>query len=141
MKHLALFLMTLAFVLTSCSSQQNVSYIEGHNFYANPDMPTSHLLKITSRTDFEKNFGYAPVMGKNGEPTPIDFSKQFVIAKALPETDYATTITPVSLKKTKAGTLQFRYDVKRESQPRTYTIRPFLLIIVSNAYQSLPLEE
>ena len=35
----------------------------------------------------------ATTKGKDGKPTAIDFTKQFVLAIVLPETDFATEIT------------------------------------------------
>ena len=50
--------------------------------------------KITTEENFNKLFGMATTMGKDGKPTSIDFSKQFVLVIVLPVTDIATEINP-----------------------------------------------
>ncbi|MGE5365153.1 MAG: hypothetical protein ACM3SM_13570, partial [Bacteroidota bacterium] len=52
-----------------------------------------------------------------------------VIAVILPETDYTTTIEPVSLQKNGNGEITFTYK-SIVGQKQTYTIRPNIAIIV-----------
>jgi hypothetical protein len=89
--------------------------------------------KITTQADFENIFGMATTMGVNGKPTPIDFSKEYVIAIIGAITDNATTININNVNKI-ANIITVTYtETKGEKQ--SYTIRPFQLIIVNNQYQ------
>ena len=38
-------------------------------------------VELTTQEDFNRYFGEAAYMGKDGEPTKIDFNEDFVIAK------------------------------------------------------------
>ncbi|MCX6316940.1 MAG: hypothetical protein NTW29_06600 [Bacteroidetes bacterium] len=88
---------------------------------------------IYSQAEFDAIFGAATVKGKNGAPTAIDFSKQYVIAVIPPATDKAPTLKAVSL--TKSGdiiTLKYSY---KEGAKLTYTSQPYLLLVVDAKYK------
>lgn len=72
-------------------------------------------------------------MGKNGKPTVVDFTNQFAIAVVLPKTDTATSIQPVSLKKGKDNSMVFEYKVSL-GNTQSYTIRPFLLLVIDKKF-------
>jgi len=110
-----------------------VPYTEAKNYFVNntvKEVPS----KITTKENFEKYFGMAAFMGKNGEPTAIDFDKQFVIAVVAPETDKATTLTAKSLKSTD-GQLVFSC-LQEVGEQQSFTIRPLLLIVVDKQYDA-----
>lgn len=86
------------------------------------------------KASFEKVFGMASFMGKNGLPTPIDFEKSFVIAVAEPETDHSTELMPVSLSKGDNG-LVFTYEAQI-GEKMTYRMRPSMAIIVDKTLQA-----
>ena len=88
--------------------------------------------KITSEEMFNKLFGMATTMGKDGKPTEIDFSKQFVLAIILPVTDVATEINPVKVEE-KGDSLLYTYAVKT-GEKQTYSIQPFSIIILDKKY-------
>ena len=111
-----------------------IPYIVAKNYFVRNDVTTVENPKIETQAAFEQVFGMAPVMSKDGQPTEIDFSKQFVIAVVLPETDLSTVIKPISLKKNGKNKLVFTYHVGR-GQKQTYTIRPCLAIVVDKAYK------
>lgn len=75
----------------SCATNQDsmVQYTLAKNYFFSSGnkitVPT--LFKISNENEFYQYFGEAAVKGKDGEPTPIDFKCQFVLAKVLPETD------------------------------------------------------
>lgn len=131
----------LLLLFSSCGVQKASSGVEsvpfeiaGRYFKKN----VSELLKsplIRDGETFEKHFGAAAVMGKGGLPTEIDFSKEFVIAVVLPETDVATTLTPVDLKKNAKGELVLEYGVGR-GKKQSYTTVPCLLLVVENKWLS-----
>jgi hypothetical protein len=80
-------------------------------------------------------------MGKNGEPTPIDFSRQMVIAKVLPVTDIHTEINPLGLKKTGAKELTLSYQIVREGGKMSWSMQPFFLLVVDKKYQNYIIKE
>lgn len=118
---------------TSAGFSGNVPFKEARNYFFNNDasVPASPL--ITTRQEFDKLFGMAAVMGKDGMPTDIDFSKQNVIAVVLPETSLYTTIKPLCLSE-KDGELRFFYKVINGEDMKTYTIRPIYLLIIDKKY-------
>ena len=65
------------------------------NYFFKNDQVIPEYPKIVSEEEFTKLFGMATTMGEDGKPTAIDFTKQFVLAIVLPETDFATEINPV----------------------------------------------
>jgi hypothetical protein len=89
--------------------------------------------KVTTQKQFDAAFGMATVMGKNGQPTPVDFKRQFVIAVVKPETPYSTDLKPLTLTRTDGG-LTFRYRCLTGTERRSYTIRPMMMIIVDRSY-------
>lgn len=89
---------------------------------------------LKDKASFEKVFGTAAFMGKNGVPTPIDFEKSFVIAVAKPETDLSTVLEPVSLVKNDQG-LVFTYEAQI-GEKMTYRIRPSMAIIVDKTLEA-----
>ncbi len=90
--------------------------------------------KITSEELFKQLFGMATVMGENGKPTEIDFSKQFVLAVVLPVTDINTEITPVKVEE-KGDTLFYHYDVKT-GEKQSFSIQPLSIIILDKKYEN-----
>ncbi|WP_308376607.1 hypothetical protein [Prevotella corporis] len=115
-----------------------VDYELAHNYFViNPRLPST--LKITSQSEFDHYFGLAAVMGKNGEPTPIDFTRQFVITKVLPESNRAVGLTPVNLNRSD-GQLVLSYRVERGKQ-RQWVSQPFFIIIVDKKYQKYNVTE
>ena len=85
--------------------------------------------KITTKEEFDKTFGMATVMGKNGQPTIIDFDKQFVIAVTYPETYNEVRMSPISLQREANGDLTFIYEALKVRDLK-YTTEPCLIIIV-----------
>ncbi len=84
--------------------------------------------KITNKNEFDKYFGKATVMGKNGQSTKIDFNKEFVIAVATKAVEREIKLEPVSLIK-EDNQLLFEYTIT-EGQETSHTSHPFLLLIV-----------
>ena len=73
-------------------------------------------------------FGAAAVMGRNGQPTSIDFRHQFVIAVILPETSRQTQIETVMVNRV-GDRLYYSYII-REGHMTSYTTRPFAAVVV-----------
>ncbi len=120
--------MVLAF---SCTSSEDVPYevVKNYFFRNDAEIPASPL--ITTHEQFDSLFCAAAFMGKDGQPTHIDFGRQSVIAVVLPETDIETTLRPLSLTRS-GGTLTFTYG-KEENDKMSYTIRPVLLVATDKA--------
>ena len=105
---------------------KNYFFKNGQDIPANP--------KITTAVEFDKLFGMAAVMGKDGQPTEIDFTKKFVLAIVLPVTDIATEITPVKVEE-KGDTLFYTYDVKT-GEKQSFSIQPMSIIILDKQYEN-----
>ena len=133
-----------ALIIAACGNQQAVVPAEGDKastevafevaknyfFKNNQEIPASP--KITTAEEFSKLFGMATTMGKDGKPTPIDFTKQFVLAIVLPVTNLATEITPARLDE-KGDTLFYFYDAK-VGEAQSYSTQPISLIILDKKY-------
>ncbi|MBR5725909.1 MAG: hypothetical protein IKX56_04145 [Muribaculaceae bacterium] len=126
---MAIALMTM----TSCSvNLQGVTanYTRMNNYYVNNNFPDgTHKLVIHNQQDFENVFGQAAVMGRNGQPTRIDFSRQFVVAMIMPVTNRQTTIETALLRRL-GDRLYFSYIID-EGHKTSYTLRPFTAVVVS----------
>lgn len=86
--------------------------------------------KIKTKAEFNNVFGMATIMG--GQPTPIDFSTQYVLSVIGELTNKNIQIVPLSLKQ-KGGTIIFNYKVV-VGEEQSATIQPLLLIIVNKKY-------
>ena len=101
-----LFAFAAMIVLAACGNKQAVAPAEGDeasnevafevakNYFFKNDQEIPASPKITTSEEFGKLFGMATTMGKDGKPTEIDFTKQFVLAIVLPVTNLATEIIP-----------------------------------------------
>ena len=114
------------------SSEVPFTVAEHYFFNKGQDIPVNP--KITSEELFKQLFGMATVMGENGKPTEIDFSKQFVLAVVLPVTDINTEITPVKVEE-KGDTLFYHYDVKT-GEKQSFSIQPLSIIILDKKYEN-----
>lgn len=130
-----------AVAMTSCAvSNETVNYKEVKNYFYRNDAPKGEqLLKLTTQVEFDRYFGAAAFMGKNGQPTLIDFKKDFVIAKILPETNRSTEIKDIKLAKSSNGHLTFSYSTT-DKEPQSFSIRPTVQITVSREYVNAKLE-
>lgn len=114
------------------SSEVPFTVAEHYFFNKGQDIPVNP--KITSDELFKQLFGMATVMGENGKPTEIDFSKQFVLAVVLPVTDINTEINPVKVEE-KGDTLFYHYDVKT-GEKQSFSIQPLSIIILDKKYEN-----
>ena len=135
MKKIILMAMT-ALLIISCSSKKSIDFTEAENYFVNNNVTGEAPAAITSQDDFNKYFGMAATMSPDGNPTAIDFSKQFVITKVLPVTSKETEIEPVSVTKN-GNQLVVEYTVK-EGEEMSYSICPFFAIILAKEYAELP---
>ena len=73
-------------------------------------------------------------MGKDGQPTSIDFDQEFVIAVVNPVTDRLTELTPESLRE-ENGELVFTYH-ETIGERQSWTMQPVLLVKVDRKYKT-----
>ena len=139
-----LFVFAAMIALAACGNKQVVAPAEGDGasnevafevaknyFFKNgQEIPSSP--KITTAEEFGKLFGMATTMGEDGKPTPIDFTKQFVLAIVLPVTNLGTEITPDRLEE-KGDTLFYFYDAK-VGEAQSYSTQPISLVILDKKY-------
>lgn len=132
MKRLAVF--ALAFVaLLSCQRVEEVPFVELHHYFFNHGLELPADPKIDSAEEFAELFGMAAVMGTDGQPTSVDFEKEFVIAVVCPVTDLLTELAPESLRKAD-GKLVFTYSEKI-GEKQTWSMQPVLLVKVDRQYE------
>lgn len=131
-KALFLSLTAVTLLLSSCAvnlSGVTANYNRMYNYYVNNYFNNgTHKLVIHNQQDFDAVFGAGAVMGHNGQPTKINFSRQFVIAVILPETNRQTTIETAMLKRV-GDRLYFSYIIE-EGHATSYTMRPFTAVVV-----------
>ena len=139
-----LFTLTMLLTMTACTSNltesdtnnketDEVAFKVAKNYFLKNDQQIPESPKITTEEDFNKLFGMATVMGEDGKPTSIDFTKQFVLAIVLPVTDMATEINPVKVE-AKRDSLFYTYEVKI-GEKQTYSIQPVSIIILDKQYE------
>lgn len=119
---------------TSKNTDKTIPYEVAERYFIRNDVNGLPPTTITSAKEYEKYFGMAAVMGTNGNPTEIDFSKNFVICIALDPTDIDTNLSVISLTNTNFDQLDLRYEIKR-GEKMSYTTQPLMLLIVDNKYE------
>ena len=135
---------TMSLVMAACTNKpvttvenieesSEVAFEIAKNYFFKNDQQIPSSPKITTEEEFNKLFGMATVMGKDGKPTAIDFTKQFALAIVLPVTDTATEITPVKVE-AKSDSLFYTYEVKT-GEKQTYSIQPVSIIILDKQYE------
>jgi hypothetical protein len=134
-----LFITALAALVfgTACVQKPaDIPFTVAQNYFIKNTVNTTTplTLKITSQAAFDSVFGMATVMGPNGHPTPVDFTRQFVLAITGKATNTTTRLSPISLKKV-ANHLEFTYHVS-SGQPASFTMVPSLVILADNKYSS-----
>lgn len=143
MKLKLLFLIGIAAVcgvfLSGCSASKgnadnSVPYQFAEHYFVNNNVEGMPHTTITSAAEFEKYFGMAAIMGKNGTPTEIDFSKSFVICLTVAPTDTQTSLSVVYLTKSDENQLVLSYKITR-GEKMSYTYRPLLLLVVDKKYE------
>lgn len=113
----------------------DVPFAIAQNYFVLNDAPKPASPKITTKAEFDRIFGNATLMGEQGQPTPIDFEQQFVIAIVLDRSDFATTIEPMDLSKHAANELHIRYAVV-VGERQEYITQPALILVVDKKYEA-----
>lgn len=132
------FICISAMFAVSCKpavADNAVPYELAKNYFISNTLENSEpLVAIGDEQTFNEYFGMATIMGKDGQPTPIDFNKDFVICISVPTTDVASTISVESLVQNPYSTLALNYRVTR-GEKQSYSTHPFELLIVSKRYE------
>ena len=140
-----LFAFTMLLAITACTNKpvtavenneesSEVAFEIAKNYFFKNDQVIPEYPKITTEEEFNKLFGMATTMGKDGKPTAIDFTKQFVLAIVLPVTDITTEINPVKVEE-KGDSLLYTYDVK-SGEKQSFRIQPVSIIVLDKKYEN-----
>ena len=138
MKHLTITL-ALGTLLLLCSNCRQIEILDDiatpvpfmtlENYFVRNDVDCSkeQRLILYNKQDFESFFGMAATMG--GQPTEINWDKQYVVALVLPVTNLTTSIHPVAVKAGDSQYLVFSYDVKK-GEKMSYRMVPFAAVAI-----------
>lgn len=132
MKNIIIILISTLLV-SSCTvntPQKNISYKPAKKYFVKNTYDNKDLSEkiITSQDEFDQVFGAASTMGINGKPTPIDFSKENVLALIYPKTSLEVKIIPISLQENKQN-IVYSYKVTEGAQRSFMTIPNAIIII------------
>lgn len=127
-----LFVAAATMMMMGCSSTQDIAFQTVNNYFYRNDA-TQRPQKIESQEQFDSLFGAAAFMGKDGQPTKVDFNREFVIAIVRDTTSYEDLLTPVSLKLV-GDSLVFTYQEQLGKERRSFQIQPILLVKTAKKY-------
>lgn len=131
---IAVLMLFVAVAAADASDNKAVRYTVLHNYFHNNDAPIPSSPLITTQKEFDTQFGMATVMGKDGQPTKVNFNKQAVLAIVLPVTDNATDIDSVSVTETGEKELTLAYTI-HVGVRRSFSIQPIELLAISGKYK------
>jgi hypothetical protein len=112
-----------------------LNYAVAKNYFVKNTVKQLHAQKIETQNQFNELVGTATSMGSEGKPTPIDFSKEDVVAIVFPPTNSITSVAVVSVKKDNAGNLIIAYKTVI-GQKQSYTSKPSLVVIIDKTESS-----
>lgn len=138
MKKLYFFLFgatLLTVFLNACYTinKTNLTYYIARHYYCIEDNASLRTPLITSQQTFDRLFQGAPVKGYNGEPTAIDFKREFVIAVTMPPSDKDIRIIPECIE-ADSKTLYLKYHTISMLREVPMSTRPLLLLVVNRKY-------
>ncbi len=110
---------------------KSVAYEEAKRYFVRNDVETFGTFVIKDQAAFDAMFGAAAVMGKDGIPTKIDFSRQAVLAVTGAPVKENVEFQPVSVTD-KDGKLTVAYRRKSNGE-LTYSITPCMLLVVKKS--------
>lgn len=117
--------------LTQTTDQ--IPFSEAKRYFVNNTYKEIGVNKITTQEEFNAIFSPAPVMGKDGEPTAIDFSNSYVLTIIEAESNKTPEIIVNALKQEGNGIL-LDYSIV-EKEETTFTVKPALILIIDNKFQ------
>lgn len=132
---MSLLLMLVAVIPAVAASVKPVKFTEVKRYFHNNDAPLPKNVLITTQADFDSQFSPAAAMGKDGQPTALDFKRQAVIAIVLPETNKAAEIKDVKLVSTAKNQLQLSYTAEYGAR-QNYSVQPIYLMAIDGKYRT-----
>ncbi len=135
MKKIVSLLAALA-ALVACTNSGDIPFTEVQRYFFSGGDKSGGEFVYYSDDAFGAAFRPAAVMGKDGMPTEVDFSKEFVIAAVLPVTDIYTEVSAQSLE-TDGKELVFTY-IEKSGEKQGWSMQPALIIKASKEYAKLP---
>lgn len=122
------------------AQSSNVYYDQLYNYFVRNDVDTKKLQKliIYDQATFDRYFGSAAVMGAGGQPTPVNFNTQYVLAVVLPATDRATTVSVQDVLQT-GNSVIFNYRVDKGDKTG-YSMVPFAAVALSKPASAQSME-
>ncbi|MDO4160143.1 MAG: hypothetical protein Q4D41_06780 [Prevotellaceae bacterium] len=115
------------------NGSEEIPYKVAEGYFLRNDIKQTVIKKIDNREEFDSLFGMATVMGENGKPTPIDFSREYVIAVSMPETYHEAMLYTTGLARNDKDMIVFSYKYTI-GEKRSYSITPCIIVVVSNEY-------
>lgn len=140
MKKISLYFL-LIFSIISCNSvkrgdsvlNQEVPYREAKGYFVKNNInATIDNPKFENQQEFDQVFGMATTMGEKGKPTPIDFSKEFVVAQIEDPSTQKIDLKPTSIRKN-ANILEIKYK-KIPGENQSYTSQSLILLVIDKRY-------
>ena len=115
-------------------AQTDVPFTVAHHYYYKSYTEAPANPMVTTRAEFDKRYGEAAVMGKNGQPTDIDFGRQLAIGVVLPLTNDHVEVRPTRLT-ADGDTLVLYYQVETLERNMSSTMRPMALVVVDRDHK------
>ena len=132
----------LLLILINCSSSvksgdsilnQEIPYKEAKNYFVKNNIDAAiDNPKFETQEEFDQVFGMATTMGDKGKPTPIDFSKEFVVAQIEDPSNQSIELKPVSIRKN-SNILEIKYK-KVVGESQSYTTQTAMILIIDKKY-------
>jgi len=132
----------LLLILINCNSSvksgdsilnQEIPYKEAKNYFVKNNIDAAiDNPKFETQEEFDQVFGMATTMGDKGKPTPIDFSKEFVIAQIEDPSSQSIELKPVSIRKN-SNILEIKYK-KVVGESQSYTTQTAMILIIDRKY-------
>lgn len=111
---------------------RKISFRMLENHFVKNTVTTLDNPKIESENEFNQIYGKATILGKEGQPTIIDFKKEFLIVVILPETYFQTAFGEIGVEKDKYNRLIISYKVQKGTK-QTYSSRPSFAVIINKS--------
>ena len=107
-----------------------INYTELNNYYVRSGVVSKKIQRVVfdNETEFQQYFSEAAVMGRNGQPTPVNFKTQYVLAIILPVTDKDTQVIPAEISQVD-NTVIVNYRVKK-GKKLGYNIIPYTAVAI-----------
>ncbi|SDG10970.1 hypothetical protein [Epilithonimonas hungarica] len=128
----------LLLILINCNSSvksgdstlnEKVPYKEAKNYFVKNNIDAViDSPKFETQQEFDKVFGMATTMRENGKPTPIDFSKEFVVAQIEDPSTQSIELKPVSIRKN-SNVLEIKYK-RIAGENQSYTTQTAMILII-----------